>query len=307
MKIRGQTITTPIARSAVVDDTSISNSPWSSKNTVDRLAPALKESGNIVTFEPVEGYPLEVVTTIEAAADGLPVEGLDLVCCGKNLFDKDGNDFNDGLKEVTCINGSGNEVNSWGYCINLPAGTYTLHAELAEGATAGGYIYGAVNNSDGFVNACHVVSQGKEKTVTVNLAEGEKIYLYNGTTSNASKTNTATLFAKYNIQIEVGSVATNFEPFNIHGFSGFNFGADNDIYSGSYNWATGELIDNNGNVYEESVWEILAEAGVHSLWSVARISAGDRVAGSTTVIGRADPTATIERLTNAILALGGNI
>ena len=60
MKIRGTTITTPIARSAVADNTSVSNKPWSSKNTVDKLCPPFTESGSIVTCEPVEGYPLEV-------------------------------------------------------------------------------------------------------------------------------------------------------------------------------------------------------------------------------------------------------
>ena len=60
MKIRGTTITTPIARSAVADDKSVSNKPWSSKNTVDKLCPTFTESGSVVTCEPVEGYPLEV-------------------------------------------------------------------------------------------------------------------------------------------------------------------------------------------------------------------------------------------------------
>ena len=64
MKIRGTTITTPIARSAVADDKSVSNKPWSSKNTVDKLCPTFTESGSVVVCEPVEGYPLEVVSHI---------------------------------------------------------------------------------------------------------------------------------------------------------------------------------------------------------------------------------------------------
>ena len=69
MKIRGTTITTPMARSVVTDDMAVSNKPWSSKNTVDKLCPSFTETGHIVLCEPVEGYPLDVK------------------CSTKNLFD----------------------------------------------------------------------------------------------------------------------------------------------------------------------------------------------------------------------------
>ena len=62
--VRGTTITTPISRSAVADDSCVSSIPWSSKNTVDKLCPSFTESGTIVTCEPVEGYPLEVVSSV---------------------------------------------------------------------------------------------------------------------------------------------------------------------------------------------------------------------------------------------------
>ena len=60
MKIRGTTLTTPIARHAIPDDSAVSSKPWSSQNTVDKLCPSFTESGSIITCQPVEGYPLEV-------------------------------------------------------------------------------------------------------------------------------------------------------------------------------------------------------------------------------------------------------
>lgn len=48
-----------------IDDTVISKeSTWSSKNTVDKLCPSFTESGDVVTCEPLEGYPLEVITKL---------------------------------------------------------------------------------------------------------------------------------------------------------------------------------------------------------------------------------------------------
>lgn len=84
MKIRGTTITTPIARHAVADDSAISRKPWSSKNTVDKLCPSFTESGSIVCCEPVEDYPLEVTVQINCVQE----EGGDpcSMGVGKNLY-----------------------------------------------------------------------------------------------------------------------------------------------------------------------------------------------------------------------------
>lgn len=62
--IRGTTITTPLARTAVPDDSAVSKKPWSSKNTVDKLCPYFTESGDLVVCEPLEGYPLTVISYI---------------------------------------------------------------------------------------------------------------------------------------------------------------------------------------------------------------------------------------------------
>jgi hypothetical protein len=72
-------------RGISIDDSTVSQKLWSSKNTVDKLCPAFTENGAIVTCEPVEGYPLGVVTRIEpvqsGSGDPYPPGG------GKNLLE----------------------------------------------------------------------------------------------------------------------------------------------------------------------------------------------------------------------------
>ena len=70
MKIRGTTVNTPIARHAVTDDSVVSKKPWSSMNTVDKLCPTFTETGSVVICEPVEGYPLHVVSKFDAKQSG---------------------------------------------------------------------------------------------------------------------------------------------------------------------------------------------------------------------------------------------
>ena len=52
------------------DDSKISRHTWSSKNTVDKLCPAFTESGSMVNFKPMEGYPLEVTSHIHFSQEG---------------------------------------------------------------------------------------------------------------------------------------------------------------------------------------------------------------------------------------------
>lgn len=56
---------------AVIDDTKAqTDKTWSSLAIVDRLAPPFAVSGSIVTCEPVEGYPLQVVSQIVPIQEG---------------------------------------------------------------------------------------------------------------------------------------------------------------------------------------------------------------------------------------------
>ena len=81
-----------------IDDSSIGDAPWSSKNIVDMLCPEIKESGNPVLCYPVAGYPLGVKAKWEPVQEGSgdpspenirPIKGRDSVRverCGENLL-----------------------------------------------------------------------------------------------------------------------------------------------------------------------------------------------------------------------------
>ena len=253
MKIRGSTLTTPISRKAIVKDCDVSGKPWSSQATVDRLCPVFVESGTMVACEPVEGYPL-AVTAPEAST---------ITRCGKNLWDLKPSDSNP-VGSVNYTGSDGSVVTKIGYCITLPAGTYTFHAELI--GEAGGYLYGVVNAADGsYKTKVNLVASDKFYTVTETLSEGDIVYLYNGV-GNSTSTTKELFGSRYNVQVEAGSIATDYEP-----------------YQGD-TFVPGDTIH--------------ALPGVNTIWADS---------GNITVTGRANPAAIIEKLTNAIIAFGGNI
>ena len=70
LTVNGQTYTVADPDAAHIDDTSVGDKAWSSKNIVDKLCPAFEVSGAEVSCEPVEGYPLQVVSHIEAVQEG---------------------------------------------------------------------------------------------------------------------------------------------------------------------------------------------------------------------------------------------
>ncbi len=81
------------------------------------------------------------------------------------------------------------------------------------------------------------------------------------------------------VQIEIGSVVTEYEP---HWQWEHNAELDEPVFEGgSHVWSN-----------------IRAHAGVNTIWSSV---------GATTVEGRADPVAIIEKLTQAVLSMGSNI
>ena len=82
----------------IIDDSKIGEAAWSCKNIIDRLCPSFTKSGVTVACEPVEDYPLSVVSTINVkqSGSGIPspnnvrsiVEhsAVNLTQCRKNLF-----------------------------------------------------------------------------------------------------------------------------------------------------------------------------------------------------------------------------
>lgn len=252
----------------VVDDTSIGKYPWSSKNTVDKLCPAFEESGRFVQCEPIEGYPLKVVTELpESEVNGITLTILQ----GKNLFDCTQYEFVDKM----VVHSSGLVSNSSGYSAvinhipirDLCGATITINhppTEKLAGTSAGLAFYDAdmnyISGSNGYT---HVVPDNAEYfrfSVPREWANGT-----NGT--------------KEDIQIELGSEVTEFMPYK--GETKYTVEFQEPVHGGSYEWSG-----------------VKATAGINTIWSSV---------GATSVEGKSDPVAFIEKLTNAVLSLGGNI
>ena len=70
LTVNGKTYTVDDPDAAHIDDTAVGAAAWSSRNIVDKLCPTFTESGAVVSCEPVEGYPLSVVSAIEAVQEG---------------------------------------------------------------------------------------------------------------------------------------------------------------------------------------------------------------------------------------------
>lgn len=268
MKIRGTTITTPMARSAVPHDVGVSNKPWSSKNTVDKLCPSFTESGPMVTCEPVEGYPLTVNGETEIAT---------ITRCGKNLA-KLRTAADNGVYGLTSVkqtddtiivNGTSTidynnvyltnyKAAGMGDQLPLKKGTYTAKVELVSGTITNASCVICPTKTNGVseylsvaLNATKTFTTTEDGTCAVILQ-----FRTGGTATNAV----------VRVQIEKGNTATYFEPYTVDTF------------------APGE--------------DIPALPGVNTIWADT---------GEVTVTGKADPVAVINKLTNAIVALGGNV
>lgn len=70
MKVRGTTITTPIARHAVADDSVVSRKPWSSKNMVDKFGIVETAAGADICITDSSSTPLNGLRIIGADAMG---------------------------------------------------------------------------------------------------------------------------------------------------------------------------------------------------------------------------------------------
>lgn len=309
------------ASHATIDDAVVGGDAWSGKNIVDKLCPAFTESGYVAVCEPVEGYPLEVVSTINSKTDGTGWGSITLTLCGKNLFD-----FRSGTSALSWVNTSGTAYNYKGCAIKLPAGVYTIHAEKNTTET-NYYINTVVVGSDGVskvntdtgAGTLYWGNESGRTARTITVAEGDTLYVYDGWNSHTT-TQADEVLAKENIQLEAGSAATAYEP-----YQGQTFTADlsnHPVAEGEYNWCTGVLMDDGGELYQHNLETgTFTPVGTHgdiedglytppTVRNIPAISGTNYIysdCGNTTVSGRADPKTLFENLTNAIIALGGAV
>ena len=369
----------------LINDTVVGADAWSGKNIVDRLCPGFTERGSVVTCQPVEGYPLKVVTRIDPVQSGTgdpspenvrPITGhtaVNLRHTGKNLLD-----INDTLTFTQWI-----RLN-----FHLPAGTYTVsHNGYAQGAGATKAPCLIFPGFDQNAEQRYLLSEGKSKTITIEgPTTGVGIYT-NGYAFAGSEGVECTI---YDLQITPVGANIGYEPYRGQELTA-DFGQT--VYGGSYDWGNGILTVDTGektvtdsdhwleisgsNYYQFNVgygaydfakircdklpaitYEergvkngVIAAAGntlrvcftadsdinsmdafrawlaeIGGLTVVVKLTqpytvqltpqelfalSGENVlysdTGDTAVTGKADPTTIIEKLTNAILALGGNV
>ena len=181
-----------------IDNEAVSNDIWSSKTIADRFCLPFTEKGNVVTCNPVEGYPMEVVT-----------EGTAITRCGENLWN-----FKADVERVTpTTKADGTTASFWGYAVHLPPGAYTLHTERVSGTSAR-YIYGDINSADGsYKKSVDTYTATNATTQKFTLEEGDVLYVYNGNGSSDESTSNGFFKNQFNVQIEMGSVATAYKPY----------------------------------------------------------------------------------------------
>ena len=273
MKIRGTTITTPMARSVVTDDTSVSNKPWSSKNTIDKLCPSFTESGHIVTCEPVEGYPL--------AVEAQPGMATKVTRCGLNLLPYPYSNKTKTVNGITFTDNGDGTITANGTATAdakfvLFNGSLGYPFSESMGIGFSGCPSGGSSSTYHLENAwCGLFDKGQGCQVTPSAA------------SNTIKQYWAD---HLQIVIKSGYTARNlvFKPCLYYGYAVKGY----QPYLGK---ATFAMTDDDNGVPRATV---PALAGVNTLF------VDD---GELTVTGKSDPVAIINKLTNAILALGGNV
>lgn len=257
------------------DDTNLGEDTWSSANTVDKLCPSFEERGSMVRCEPVEGYPLAVVSHLGGERNSAT-----LIHCGKNFYDKNAYP----LQESQWINKNvGNLVTGSSTCYCTP--DYIPISHLRGMTITLNHPPGGSSPGMAFYDADKVyISGGKGTAIKVPDTAEYMRFTVDGVYGDGT-----------DVQWEIGATATAYAAYNGHTYTA-DFGKT--VSGGTYDWASGVLTDENGNETRLTPQRIPALDGMNTLCSDT---------GETAVKGKADPRAVMEKLTNAIIALGGNI
>lgn len=298
-----------LAGNLVLIDNSVAGKyAWSGKHIADTLCPAFTEKGSLVTCKPLGGYPLEVISDFTGNTENLGK--LHLYRGGKNLITLD--DWSAFTKQEDGSYKSNKTISATLQIpLRLPAGTYRVscYIKCPQGCNYRPIVYYA----DGTSANGYVASTG-DWVRSQFTASGKEIVafgLYYGATSDE-------VYIK-ELQIEVGSVATDYEPYRGTVLTVDMAGllADGE---GSYNWNTGVLTDTaagwiyqldpetgaftqvgetgdiEAGIYTPASVEVLPAASGKNL--VYTVTESAEVACTTTVSGRLDPLPLLEKLQN---------
>lgn len=250
-----------------IDNETVGDSPWSSKHTVDRLCPALEEQGAVVACEPVEGYPLRVVSRIEPVQSGSgdpspqnirPITGhtaANLVRSGKNLLDP--NKINTTICTFDETTGLWSTTNATGYFRSLLTGEagMTSNRDVSKLLKLPSNTYVTIKLNDWSVTLPEGVSASEIDSCMRYAIYNEKgEFVYNPPSAPIVSTfvtpdiphcflDIRRWSVDYgvsfrSIQVEIGDTATEYEPYRGEEFS-IELGQT--VYGGSYDWESGML------------------------------------------------------------------
>ena len=249
-----------------------------------KTLPNFGEKGKMVTCNPLEGLPLDVVTHIADSDIG----ELTLHHTGKNLLPQDAAVSKTVSGVTFTVNGDGT-ITANGKAtadVFFKLGT-VIYPDISKQYVISGSPSGNDNST-----FCIYCGYGYE-------------YAIGGKYTPTQAQNTCYLMIRSGISLEnavfkpmlrLDGASAEFEPYQ---------GEVKTVtlpemhLEGTYNWGTGvlEQIDGSGGDWG-TPQNIEPFSGVNYLWSSN---------GETEVSGKADPNAIIEKLTNAIIALGGNV
>ena len=322
-----------------MDDEQVSSgTTWSSAKIISSVSQSFQQSGSIITCQPVEGSELHVVSEITAVQEGegdpspdnvRPIVGYssaNLVRCGKNLFDVDVIEsfttiyfeqiINHGDGSITVTASSGSTAIDTRFSLNqlchmIKPGIYILTANSTGSQK---YIYSPTWSAEPDDVPTWIFGQSKS---LLAFMMHSNVYFY---ASGVSTTATIS-----NLQIELGSTATSYEPYRGQTYTA-DFGET--VYGGMLDWSTGILTKTHEYIasYQgESVGDEwisstgLLSTGAEVLYrldepeviqlsphQILAISGANTIycdTGDVTVTGYEDPRHTVAQLTSRIAAL----
>ena len=309
---------------------------WSSKKIVDTLCPSFSVSGNPVTCNPVEDYPLSAVVTLEPKQAGSgdpspdnvrPISGYDSLSvtrCGKNLF----NVFNLGIASGLVVNDEGVIHISTSQLSGGITTANTLRDIIGDLPIGPNYTLNA--NSTGSDKYIYLRGSGRvwrfgESLAISNEDLNNKIVFY------ASGTETQADISE--IQLELGSTPTPYEPYQpgttatltlpetiyggtvdaVTGVGSKTWGyiasyngeslpgewiSDRDVYASGTTPTTGAQV-----AYKLATPEPFQATGNHPLPAVAGLNTVYTDGDSLTVTGRRDLVSALEDLQTTMTAV----
>lgn len=253
---------------AHIDDTKAGADAWSSKNTVDRLCPAFSESGSAVTCEPVEGYPLSVVSHIEPVQEGSgdPNPGGANLIVGTNYLDPSkwtGGSVDDGYNAEIFPLGD-----------DFTSGQYCFSGSVEDGCTIGLAYF----NEYPCEYETLATATGDFKQV-VEVSFGED-FSYNRLALALVEQPAESVNSIHTLKLEKGT-GGNLRPITGHSAvtltrngEEFTVALGQTVYGGSLNWATGVLTLD---------WKLKTFTGKEAAWNRYITATADTTGFSITI------------------------